>query len=574
MKHPHTVLALKYGGHDCAAAIMRSGELIAACEQERYTLDKHSRQFPIDAIQDCLRIAGLTEINQVDQLAFVNDLKYYVRKLYLEPAIVDDFRLEFMLGDLDRIKGALRMEDFVRERTSYTGPIHFYRHHLCHLASTYFPSGFSDALLASYDGLGEFESGMLGIGHDGQISVVHDATGNPHSLGLLYSAITHFLGWKHHCDEGIVMGLAPYGDATASIPGDSRTYYDVFAEILQATGDYDYVIDQGWMSYYRQRDTWVSERFVETFGPKRQPGGELTQHHKNIASALQRRLEDLVIAQLKRARRQFGLARLALSGGVALNCSMNGRIAASGIFDEVFVQPAAGDAGTTIGACYLASRAHNGGLQPRRLENFYTGSRFSDEEIASVVEQSGLPFIRLKPGYPEVVRQLVEGKVIAWFQGAAEFGPRALGNRSILARPYPEEMKDHINNRVKFREYFRPFAPAVLAEDANAYFDIKQASPHMLIAAAVRPEKREVIPAVVHVDGSARVQTVSEHLNPRLCALLRGFKQATGVPVLLNTSFNVKGQPIVNSPEQAIACFKSTRIDCLVLGDWFVEKMA
>ena len=567
----NAILSLKYGGHDTAAALMVNGKLIAACEQERYSLDKHSRLFPNDAIADCLKIGGLS-INEIDEIAFVSDLMYYIREIYLRPALENCERIGFLINDIGRIRDAYSMEEKIRQETSYKGPITFHLHHLCHLASSYYPSGFEESLLVSYDGMGERETTMIGIGRKGEIEVVHNNNYYPHSLGLLYSAVTHYLGWKHHCDEGIVMGLACSGNPNETIPGKKRTYYDVFAEILHETGDYDFIVDQSWMAYYRVRDTWISEKFIEMFGPKRKPGSQLTRHHMNIAAALQKRLEDIVLNHLRRARKKYGISRLGLAGGVALNCSMNGKIRASGLFDEIFVQPAAGDAGCTIGACYLSHKNRVKHLHPAKMHNFYTGSASNDAEIEEALKKSGLPFKKPENLYDLAAQRLKQGKIIGWFQGRTEFGPRALGNRSILCRPYPAEMKDHINSRVKFREWFRPLAPAVLWEYANEYFDIKQESPHMLMAAQVVPDKKNAIPAVVHVDDSCRVQTVKADNNQRFWKLLTAFYKQTGIPVILNTSFNVKGQPIVNTPEHAIDCFRSTGIDCLVIGNYFTEK--
>jgi carbamoyltransferase len=567
----YTVLSIKYGGHDTSAAIMIDDKLIAACEQERYTLDKHSRLFPIDAIKDCLNIASCT-IDEVDELAFVNDLKYYIQEYYLKPAIKDDSRVEFLINDIENIKKQYYMEETIRSKTGFKGPITYHFHHLCHLASSYYPSGFKDAILASYDGSGEIETSMLGIGRDGQIEIVHRHNYYPHSLGLLYSAITYYLGWKHHCDEGIVMGLASYGNPHSKIRGRNISYYEVFKEILQETGSYDFIVDQSWMKYYEVRDTWISEKFTKIFGPKRAYDDPIMDHHKNIAAALQLRLETVVLNQLRKARDEFGLSNLCIAGGVALNCSMNGKILSSGIFEQVFVQPAASDAGTPIGACYLAQKLKGNVSLPKKMHNFYTGSRFIESEIFDSIKNADYPFEKSQDLYTEVARLLKGNKIVGWFQGEAEFGPRALGNRSILCSPYPEKMKDYINQQVKFRESFRPFAPAVLYEYANKYFDIDSESPHMLIATQVAKGKREVLPAVVHVDGTCRVQTVRSENNIRFYKLLTAFMEETGIPVLLNTSFNVKGQPIVNTPDQAIKCFLSTRIDCLVLGDYILRK--
>jgi len=571
MKATHAILGLSYGSHDTAAALLIDGRLAAACEQERYTRDKHSRLFPNDAIADCLKIGGIT-MKDLSEIAIGIDTVRFVRETYIRPALHDDDRIAFLIHDVEQVRTHFFMEERIRKETGFTGRIVAYQHHLCHLGSSYYPSGFDEALVVSCDGMGEIDTGMMARGRAGEIEVLYNGNHFPNSLGLFYAAITHFLGWKYSCDEGIVMGLAAYGDASATVPGRNRSYGSVFRKIIQATGDYAYEIDRSWIAYHKERDKWVSDKFLEYFGPKRKADEPVTAHHMHIAAALQGRLEEIVLGQLGKARKEFGLRRLCLAGGVALNCSMNGKILKSGLFDELFVQPASGDPGTAIGACYLSYAKRIGGLKPEKNHDFYLGSRFSPAEIIHALERAGVSYREPANIFSVTARRLAEGKVVGWFSGPAEFGPRALGNRSILARPYPGEMKDYLNGRVKFREGFRPYAPAVLAEYAAEYFQIHQESPHMLIATNVRPEKRNSIPAVVHVDGTCRVQTVTADLNPRFRCLLEAFYEHTGCPVLLNTSFNIKGEPIVNSPEHAIECFLRTNIDCLVLGDFLCEK--
>tara|TARA_B100000029_G_scaffold308804_1_gene301434 strand:+ start:1817 stop:3541 length:1725 start_codon:yes stop_codon:yes gene_type:complete len=565
------ILAITFGGHDTSAALMIGDELVAACAQERYTLDKHSRRFPLDAINDCLSI-GKLNITDLDQIAFCDDTKYLVRERYLRPALEDNERLNFLLNDIEKIPETLSIDDRIRDETGFTGEIRQYRHHLCHLASAYYPSGFNEALLVSYDGMGEWETGLLGTGKDGEINVQENQVCFPHSLGLVYSAITFYLGWRHHCDEGIIMGLAPYGDPKANIPESSRTYIGLMEEMIVETGDFNYEIDQRWFSYYRERNKWVSDEFIELMGPKRESNTMVNPHHMNLAAALQMRLETVVLNQLKRARKQFDIPRLAMAGGVALNCSMNGKIESSGLFDEIFVQPGSGDDGTAIGGCYLARKTFNRSMKPVRMNNYYKGYRPRGNEIDEVANSSDLEYTKPHDFYGVIAERLASGKIVAWFQGGAEFGPRALGNRSILAKPYPESMKDFINERVKFREYFRPFAGAILFEHLADYCDISQLSPHMLIACKIHEERQKEVSAVVHVDGTCRIQTVDESDNLRFRKLIEAFYRLTGVPVILNTSFNVKGQPIVNTPQQAIDTFKKTNLDCLALGDLFFEK--
>ena len=570
-KNGPVILGLVYGAHDTAAALLADGQLVAACEQERCNLEKHTRAFPKEAIDECLKRGGL-ELSDVDEMSFCNDPMHYIRETYLKTALEHDYRIGVMIDDFPRIERAYNMEESVRELSGFDGPIRFQLHHECHVASAYYPSGFDEALLACYDGMGEIHTGMLAAGRGGDIEVLDYDIKYPHSLGLIYSAITHYLGFKHHCDEGIVMGLAPYGNPDAISPDGKSSYYDIFCDIIRETSDFGYEINMDWMVYHKVRDVWISDKFTDLFGPKREPGGPMTDRHRDIAAGLQRRLETVVLKQLAVAREKFGFNRLALSGGVALNCSMNGKIAASGIFDEIFVQPASGDSGTAIGACYLSQKRLDPSFGVSKHHNFYLGTTLTPESLKEGEEKTGLRMKKPDDVYAFTAEKLAEGKIIAWFQGGAEFGPRALGNRSILTRPYPADMKDYLNKRVKFREEFRPFAPAVLSEHLHDYFDINQESPHMLIACQAQPDKRDKIPAVVHVDGSCRVQSVAPYNNERFRNLLEAFHAQTGCPVLLNTSFNVKGQPIVNTPEQAMRCFESTNIDVLVVGDYVAEK--
>ena len=571
MKNSFIVLGINYGGHDTSAVLMCNGELIAACEQERYTLDKHSRRFPIEAIEDCFRLGGI-RISDVDELAYSFQPISHIREAYLQSAIDDPTRIEFIINDIERIKENYFTEQTIRENTGFEGVIEYYNHHQCHLASAYYPSGFDEALLVSYDGIGEYETGLIGVGRHGKIGSFRGGNTYPNSLGLIYSAITDFLGWRHHSDEGIIMGLATYGNPNNILLDSGHTYYEIFQKIIIETNDLEYEINKDWISYHEVRDKWVSDKFLESFGAKREPGDEITQHQMDVAAALQLRIESVVLNQLRHAREAYGVSNLCLSGGVALNCSMNGRIEQEHIFDEIFVQPASGDAGAAIGSCYMATVKHLPEFRPKKELNFYLGTDFTDREVYEAFLSRGSKPDQLDNLFEVVASRLAEGKIIGWFQGRAEFGPRALGNRSILTRPYPASMKDYLNSRVKFRETFRPFAPAVLVEYLQEYFLINQESPHMLIACSATNLAKEKIPATVHVDNSCRVQSVSPENNEKFYKLLQAFKKQTECPVLLNTSFNVKGQPIVNTPIQAIDCYLSTNIDCLIIGDYFIEK--
>ena len=568
------ILGLNYGGHDTSACLMKNGNLITACEEERYIKQKHTRNFPKNAINDCLKKANLS-INDVDEIT----LSYDPRLLKTEnfDNLLSETRKNFKITELQKLKELRKQDfdlgDFVRKELGYSGKITSHLHHLCHLASCYYPSGFNDALVISHDGIGEVDCSLMATASDGEISIFHHGNQWPNSLGLLYAAITDYLGWKYNSDEGIVMGLAPYGDDTKLVKSTEKTYRDIFREII-STNALDYEVDRSWIAFHEVRSKWVSDKFVNTFGPRRISEGKIEEHHKHIACALQNRLEEIILSQLKDCKEKFGLKKLCFAGGIALNCSLNGKILQSGLFDEIFVPPASGDNGTAIGACYLSTKNMRSDLSTKRFDNYYIGSEFSNEIIENSLRKKNVSYSKPKNLERFVAQKLNEQKIIGWFQGGAEFGPRALGNRSILTAPFPKEMKDILNSRVKFREEFRPFAPAILSEMANEFFEITQPSPHMLIAVTVKSDKISKIPAVVHVDNSARVQTVDNLNNPKFRKLLEAFHDETGCPVLLNTSFNVKGQPIVNSPNDAIDCFLSTNIDVLAIGDFIIEKNA
>ena len=570
------VLGINYGGHDTSACIMINGKLIAACEQERYDYDKHSRNFPLEAINDCLKIAKI-KIKDLDVVALGTNPATIIKERYLKKALYEKDRINFLLNDIEKIKKLNDMEPFIRKKLNFKKKIEFHSHHLCHLASTYYPSGFKESLLVSYDGTGEIDTGAFAHGKDGNIKIFKDARNQyPNSLGLIYSAITYYLGWKHHCDEGIIMGLAPYGNPHAKLKNNKLSYIDIFRKIIlydKKKDELKYIINPEWISYHKIRDKWVSDKFIKTFGKKKLYTKKVSQHVKNITAALQFRLEEVVLSQLKVLKKKKNSKYLCISGGVGLNCSLNGKIRESNIFKEIFIQPASGDAGVAYGACLLSTKKKIKNLKPLKNHNFYVGFRDNKNEIKKNLKINNLKFKDYKEKiYEKTSEYLEKGKIIGWYQGASEFGPRALGNRSILCKPYPEEMKDHLNINVKFREEFRPFAPSVLQENMEEYFEIKQKSPHMLMACKVKKSKKDIIPAVVHVDDTCRVQSVDKKVNLQFWNLINQFKKKTSIPVLLNTSFNIKGQPIVNTSEDAINCFLKYKIDILVLGSILIKK--
>ena len=568
------ILGLHSWGHDTSACLTVNGKLIAACEEERYNKEKHTRKFPSLAIKDCLKIANL-KMKDIDIIAVGDQPLLRIREAYLKLAIRDENRIKVIIDDINKIKTIYETEKLIRKKTGFKKKIEFNNHHLCHLASTFYPSGFKKSLIVSYDGMGEIHSALFGVGTNKGINVFHDENKYPHSLGLIYTAVTFFLGWKIYHDEGIIMGLAPYGNSKAKVPGQKKTYIQYFREIIQIDkkDKLKYLINSEWNGYYYKRNKWLSDKFFKIFGKPRKPGSKITNHHKNIAAALQDRLEEVVLAQLKTMKKKTGANYLCISGGVGLNCSLNGKIENLKIFKEIFVQPASGDAGTAYGACLLSEIKNNKKFTPKTNLDFYKGYRVTNTNITKSLKKSKLESIDLKNKiFKKTAELLNQGKIIAWCQDGAEFGPRALGNRSIIAKPFPLSIKDHINKNVKFREYFRPFAPAILEENLYDYFSISQKSPHMLIACDVKKDKSKKIPAVVHVDNSCRVQSVSKKINFKFWNLINEFYKISKVPVILNTSFNIKGEPIVNTSEDAVKCFKKYNIDYLVIGTNLVKK--
>ncbi len=567
------ILGINIASHDTSAALIIDGRLICAFEEERFNKKKHTNAFPINAIKECLKVSK-NKINAIDYIAVSTDPIRQIRKFWLEGAIKHDYRLKMMLDEKNNMQNYYDIENLIRKTLKYKKKIQYYKHHLNHLTSCYYPSNFKKALVVSYDGVGEGETGYFSIGNKNKIKVIYKDNLFPNSLGLLYAAITSYLGWRYNCDEGIIMGLASYGNPNNKIPKNKKTYIQVFREIVSYKKNLNINIDTDWITFHKERDTWISEKFIKVFGKKRKYENRLTQHHKDIAAALQLRLEEIVLHQLRFLKKKYKLSKLCLAGGVALNCTMNGKIAKFKIFDEIFVQPASSDAGLAIGAAINCSLDY----QPKKKlifeTNCYLGSRYSNLEIKKVINRfkSKVKIVNNKNIYDFASNVLIKQKIIGWFQGAAEFGPRALGNRSILAAPNPTKIKDHINKNVKFRENFRPFAPAILKEFASRYFNINQKSEYMLIAFDVKPEMKKHVSATVHVDNTCRVQTVTENSNKKFYSLLKKMYEKTNNPVLLNTSFNIKGQPIVNSPVDAIKCFLKYNIDFLIIGDYILQK--
>jgi carbamoyltransferase len=557
------ILGLSCYYHDAAACLLRDGVLVAAAQEERFSRVKHDWRFPESAIAYCLSEAGIST-KELDLVVFYEKpFLRFERTLETFLAVAPRGLKAFLDTMPSWLKQKLWLPHTIEKRLGYGGKVLFAEHHLAHSASSFFLSSFDEAALLTVDGVGEWATASYGFGRGNRIELTHEMR-FPHSLGLLYSAFTAYLGFEVNDAEYKVMGLAPYG---------TPRYRDlILEEIVDLRPDGSIRLNMDYFAF-QYGSKMFTRKMEELFGlPARAPESELMQKHKDIAASLQKVTEDVILTMARHVHAETGMRKLCFAGGVALNSVANGRLLREGPFDRLFIQPAAGDAGGALGAACLAWHHYLNRAERHRLENVYLGSAFSDEEIES--------FLSTVPGIHrqklddftlihEVARLLAAGKVIGWFQGRMEFGPRALGNRSILADPRRVEMKDTVNEKIKFREGFRPFAPAVPAEDATEYFEIEGESPYMLLTV---PTKSDKISAVTHVDGSARVQTVEQADNPLFHALLMEFESITGVPVLLNTSFNLRGEPIVCTPADAFGTFMKCGMDGLALGNFLVLK--
>jgi len=565
------ILGFDCYGHDSAAAIVRDGEMLGLVEEERFLKKKHVADFPKHSIQWCCDIAGIKP-SELDHIVYYWDpklarlprimhlLRYFPKSLGLIKSRGDKESL------MRRLPGTLKQELGLTNKTQ----LHFAQHHLCHAASSFLTSPFDEAAILTIDAAGEWDCTWMGVGKG--LDMTRLKTQHfPNSLGLVYGAVTEFVGFRFASGEGKVMGLAPYGDP--------KRFIEIFRDVIKIKPDGGYEVDLSYFTYhYLGRPNWFSPKFYDAFGPPRDEGDKgMTQHYMDITAALQLRTEEVGLHMAKWLREKTGLNKVCLAGGVCLNSVMNGRILLEGVFDEVIVQPAANDAGTAIGACYWLWNTVMRNKRTYVFEHAYFGPWMENADYQTAIDSLITP--ETKVDYKKVdnapalaAKMLSEGKIIAWFQDRMEMGPRALGNRSILADPRSNEIKDLLNARVKFREGFRPFAPSVLEDKTGQWFNTNYPSPYMILVYDVLKEKRPLIPAVTHVDGTGRVQSVSKKHNPKYYSLIEEFEKITGVPIMLNTSFNIRGEPIVHRPEQAIECFLKTGMDALFLGDYVLTK--
>lgn len=574
------ILGIACHTHDAAAALLVDGQLVAAAEEERFSRIKHAHDLPLAAIHYVLSAANM-DIRDIDHVGF------HFRPWIAYPAMFRHFWRYFpktlnvfrdharavrsgdhmAYGHLTSPQRVLGVPHTLRCSFPDRQPrfrFHFLEHHLCHHGSAYLVSPFDEAASLSIDGAGEWTTAMSASGRGNTLKVLQRVPA-PHSLGMLYNSVCQHLGFSLLDGPGKVMGLAAYGDPAR--------FLDAFRKLVRLVPDGTFRLDFRYFNFHVNRTARrCSGAFERTFGAFRPPGSEIGQVHMDLAAALQAVLEDTVLHMLEWLRQRTGSRHLCLSGGVALNSVMNGRILRSGVFESLFVQPAAGDAGCALGAALLVNARTGGPARPFRFASPYLGPQHSNREIAAALAEAGVPSRSVRDPAETAAALLAQGRIVGWYQGRAELGPRALGNRSILAAPFPADVKDKLNLRVKHREPFRPFAPAVPENRLSDFFDADAPSPYMLLVHPVRRDKRGVLPAVTHVDGTARVQTVAPAANPLFHRLLLAFERRCGLPVVLNTSFNVQGEPIVNTPRQALACFLETGMDDLVIGNRHAGK--
>ena len=558
------ILGLSCHYHDAAACRVIDGALSHAAQEERFDRRKNSAEFPLRAANACVQAAGAS-LMDLDAVGFYE--KPYLKFLRVLTGHVRAFPWSYpaFIRTIPRwLQDRLVLPLLVSSELGFDGDVLFINHHLSHAASAFLPSPFERAAIITCDGVGEWATTSIGSGEGSRVGLLKELR-YPSSLGLLYSAVTTYLGFKANEQEGTVMGLAAQG---------RPRFAEGLSRVVDLAPDGSFRVDQRYLGINRGLRMY-SRRFVKLFGPERQPGAPLEERHADMAASLQQLVEQAVVALARHAHEVTGLPDLCLAGGTFLNCVANSRIQQDAPFERVFIQPAAGDAGGALGVALYLSNCLYGEPRGAPMAHAYLGPEYSNDQIRRAIHVSQLEAALLRDDELEgqVAGLLARGKVVGWFQGRMEFGPRALGNRSILADPRDPAIKQRINTLVKQREPFRPFSPVLPEERAAEFFELSGPSPFMLLAPRVRPEAREAIPAVIHDDGTARVQTVSRQTNPRLHSLLGQFEALSGVPVLLNTSFNRRGEPLVCTPDDALCCYRDSGMEALVMGNYLLEKM-
>jgi carbamoyltransferase len=596
------ILGISAYYHDSAAALLVDGEVIAAAQEERFSRKRHDPSFPTSAARYVLEEGGL-KYGDLQAVAFYDKpLLKFERLLETYHAFAPRGLASFSSAIPVWIKEKLFMKRLLRQHLAELGegrvPLFFPEHHLSHAASAFYPSPFSDAAIVTVDGVGEWATTTIGLGRDKDITILRELR-FPHSVGLLYSAFTYYTGFKVNSGEYKLMGLAPYGDPDAQ---QTKEFVSkIMTALVDVREDGSILLNMDYFDYATGLRMVNGRAWERLFGvPARKAESEITPVYMNMALAIQQVTEDIVLRLARSAKQVTGSRNLVLAGGVALNCVANGKLLKEAIFDDIWVQPAAGDAGGALGAAYAVWHVRDRNERKPvcgydAMRGSLLGPEFSNRAIERVLSRYDAIGHR-SDNFCELARQtavkLNEGKVVGWFQGRMEFGPRALGGRSILGDARNPEMQKKMNLKIKYREGFRPFAPAVLEEDVQDYFDLDRPSPYMLLVVPVREDRqlprpsnynelglyerlyslRSDLPAITHIDYSARIQTVSREVNPRYWQLIQEFKTLTGCGVVVNTSFNVRGEPIVCTPEEAYRCFMRTEMDCLVMGDYFLDK--
>lgn len=599
------ILGISAFYHDSAAVLVVAGKIIAAAQEERFTRERHTSVFPINAIKYCLEIAGL-EINELDAIVFYDKpLLKFERLLETFYAFAPKGFASFLKAIPVWLKEKMFLKKIILDNLKEVGEydknkikLLFSEHHLSHAASAFYPSPYHEAAILTIDGVGEWSTASIGFGKENKITILKELH-FPHSVGLLYSAFTYFLGFTVNSGEHKLMGLAPYGNPDA----EQTTQFEKLIKqyLVDIKEDGSIWLNQSYFNYATGLRMVYNQKWERIFGfPRRKEEGELQQHHCNLALAIQRVTEEIVLKMANEAKKLTGSDNLCMAGGVALNCVANGKLQKSGIFKNLFIQPAAGDAGGALGAALAVSnmyfdKSRQVNDDQDQMQGSYLGPEYSDKEIeitcrkVKAIYQKYASFNELTE---LIASKIKEGNVVGWFQGRMEFGPRSLGNRSILGDARNPEMQKKLNLKIKYREGFRPFAPSVLSEDVSTYFDLNTISPYMLFVAPVNGKYRNKLPkkfhdlqlldklyyqrstlqSITHLDFSARIQSVHKETNPKYWKLIDTFKQQTGYGLLVNTSFNVRGEPIVCTPLDAYRCFMSTEMDHLVINDFVFCK--
>jgi len=560
------ILGISAFYHDSAACLVKNGEIIAAAQEERFTRKKHDFNFPNNAIAYCLKEAGI-DLGGIDYAAFYEKPFIKFERILDTYVAFAPFGIKSYLKAMPLwIKQRLWMKNLIQKELKTNAKILFSEHHMSHAASAFYPSSFDNAAILTIDGVGEWDTATCGMGKNNEIELLEEL-GFPHSLGLLYSAFTYYVGFKVNSGEYKLMGLAPYGEP--------KYVNAILNNLLDLKEDGSFRLNMKYFNYCTGL-RMINKKFCDLFGaPPRKSETKMQKIYMDVARSIQYVTEEILLRMARHVHQITGSDKLCLAGGVALNCVANGRIIRETPFKEIWVQPGAGDAGGAVGTAlytwyyYLQNKRTPDPLDSQK--GSFLGPEFTNDEIKKYLDENNIPYKELKSDeIPNTTAKLLEdGNVVGWFQGKMEFGPRALGSRSILGDPRVKEMQTTMNLKIKFRESFRPFAPSVLEERVGDCVDLKATSPYMLLVA---PVTRKDIPAVTHVDNSARVQTVSKKTNPLFYDTIRAFYDKTGCPLIINTSFNIRGEPIVCAPEDAFNCFISTGMDYLVIGNFLLDK--